>query len=295
MVQGGVLRSAGRRLFQLPDRQRHPTHCCGQRDGSAHGGVLFGGRAGRPGGDHPGRWIEPLRYHGPGGNVWEWEETEFDLVNDDGSAERGFRGGSWGNVEPDLSTSRRPELLPTFGNSAVGFRVASVSDPMPETHFWATLSETGERNDGATWDASGMAPGDIWDAVLDNTSVPNGQLAFVDADSTVSSVNITGTAGEMILEIPEGVTLTVTNGITVDRGAILKGKGTIVSDIFNNGGTVTAGLPEPSTFLLLVLGVVGVVSPRNNSTLRPVVRWVTDIVLDWSNQARRHTLQQRNP
>ena len=30
-----------------------------------------------------------------GGNVYEWEETEFDLVNNSGSGNRAIRGGYW--------------------------------------------------------------------------------------------------------------------------------------------------------------------------------------------------------
>lgn len=64
------------------------------------------------------------------GNVWEWEETEYDLVNDQPWSVRGIRGGSWyapihfvgptfrahsGRIVPDME----------FGN--IGFRVASVA------------------------------------------------------------------------------------------------------------------------------------------------------------------------
>jgi len=61
----------------------------------------------------------------------------------------------------------------------------------------------------------------------------------------------------MILDVLEGVTLTVTEGITVGAGGILKGKGTVLGDVFNNGGTVDVGMPEPSSCLLLVLGLIG--------------------------------------
>ena len=66
----------------------------------------------------------------------------------------------------------------------------------------------------------------------------------------------------MILEVEQGVTLTVTNGITVGMGSILKGNGTIIGDIINNGGIVTAGLPEPSSCSLFALGLLGVVCWR---------------------------------
>ena len=43
------------------------------------------------------------------GNVWELEETEFDLTNDDSSSRRGLRGGVWWNaaLSDNLSASVR--------------------------------------------------------------------------------------------------------------------------------------------------------------------------------------------
>jgi formylglycine-generating enzyme required for sulfatase activity len=69
---------------------------------------------------------------GMGGNAWEWEETEFDLQNDNPSSVRGLRGGSWGGGPTNLLASNR-----TFGyygpsdksSYDVGFRVASVPEP----------------------------------------------------------------------------------------------------------------------------------------------------------------------
>ena len=78
--------------------------------------------------------------------------------------------------------------------------------------------------------------------------------------SQLTSLDITGSTGSMFLEIPNGVTLQAIDGISVGPGGVLKGKGTIVGDIINNGGTVAAGLPEPSTGVLLILGILGVVS-----------------------------------
>ncbi|MCA9215760.1 MAG: SUMF1/EgtB/PvdO family nonheme iron enzyme [Planctomycetales bacterium] len=75
---------------------------------------------------------------GQGGNVWEMEETDFDLVNDLSlPAGRGTRGGSW-----NASVSAVPNTLsalfrsgngnvPTSSTSSIGFRVASVSVPEP--------------------------------------------------------------------------------------------------------------------------------------------------------------------
>jgi len=54
-----------------------------------------------------------------------------------------------------------------------------------------------------------------------------------------------GTSGEMVLEVQEGVTLTVANGLTVGPGSLLKGTGNIVGDNINDEGIVTGGMPEP--------------------------------------------------
>lgn len=71
------------------------------------------------------------------GNVWEWEETEVDLVNDDTQANRGFRGSAWLPISGDplsLSSSFR-HFIQLPGNSIgdTGFRVASIPEPVT---FW---------------------------------------------------------------------------------------------------------------------------------------------------------------
>ncbi len=67
------------------------------------------------------------------GNVWEWEETEVDLVNDDPQENRGFRGDNWGLISGDstgLSSSFRHFIYqPSISNGAIGFRVASIPEP----------------------------------------------------------------------------------------------------------------------------------------------------------------------
>jgi formylglycine-generating enzyme required for sulfatase activity len=79
---------------------------------------------------------------GLGGNVWEWEETEWDLLNNDGSSVRGIRGGSYNTLGSrasfQLSSSARNTgafggLHPTSEEFWVGFRVASNSIPEPNS------------------------------------------------------------------------------------------------------------------------------------------------------------------
>ena len=71
--------------------------------------------------------LSPYGTMGQGGNVYEWEETDFDLVNGNSSSSaRGVRGGSWNSSSGNLSSSNRSGGGPTrCERSFVGFRVAS--------------------------------------------------------------------------------------------------------------------------------------------------------------------------
>jgi hypothetical protein len=71
----------------------------------------------------------PLGTMAQGGSVAEWDETEFDLDNDDPSAVRGWRGGAWfiGDIAM-LSDSRAAgNTFTKFGYR--GFRVAAIPEP----------------------------------------------------------------------------------------------------------------------------------------------------------------------
>jgi hypothetical protein len=75
--------------------------------------------------------LSPYGTMGQGGNVWEWEETAFDLTNNSSSSARGVRGGRWNDISGELHALIRfdgPSIIP----DAVGFRVAS-SIPEPST------------------------------------------------------------------------------------------------------------------------------------------------------------------
>ncbi|MEQ9406888.1 MAG: SUMF1/EgtB/PvdO family nonheme iron enzyme [Fuerstiella sp.] len=72
--------------------------------------------------------LSPFGIMGLGGNVFEWEETTFNLANGSGSSSRGVRGGSWSHGNPHvLSVSGRLSISPADENFNVGFRVASLS------------------------------------------------------------------------------------------------------------------------------------------------------------------------
>ena len=79
---------------------------------------------------------------GQGGNILEWVETEFDLVNDSPSSNRGARGGTWQGTSSELSSSAWSSFSPSFGNIHNGFRVASVI-PEPSTLLLGALATLG--------------------------------------------------------------------------------------------------------------------------------------------------------
>jgi hypothetical protein len=66
---------------------------------------------------------------GLGGNVFELEESSFDLTNSNGSSARGNRGGDWysgGGGPISLSSSIRQSIAATNEGLIIGFRVASL-------------------------------------------------------------------------------------------------------------------------------------------------------------------------
>lgn len=86
---------------------------------------------------------------GQGGNVWEWQETEWDLVNDEPECYCfAYRGGAWtGDVADTNALNRSAPGRVFLQASFVGFRVASRVVPEPSTAamllaaaiFWLTL------------------------------------------------------------------------------------------------------------------------------------------------------------
>lgn len=73
--------------------------------------------------------LSPYGTMGQGGNVWEWEETESDLINDSSLSFRGVRGGGWYGGDISLDASTRSDDHPTVEFFSVGFRVATVPEP----------------------------------------------------------------------------------------------------------------------------------------------------------------------
>jgi len=65
-------------------------------------------------------------------NIWEWEETELGLMNNSPEAIRGIRGSDTVLTITDLalSSSFRNRSLPWRPLNNVGFRVASIPEPV---------------------------------------------------------------------------------------------------------------------------------------------------------------------
>lgn len=66
-----------------------------------------------------------------GSNIWDWEETEFDLVNDNNNTARGLRGNRWIDSSFNTMSSSRGFFSAQVQDSSTGFRVATASVPEP--------------------------------------------------------------------------------------------------------------------------------------------------------------------
>jgi formylglycine-generating enzyme len=73
--------------------------------------------------------LSPYGTMGQGGNVYQWSETDMDLINDSTSSiGRTVRGGDWfGGSSNLLSTSRK--LSANSQDSNISFRVTSIPEP----------------------------------------------------------------------------------------------------------------------------------------------------------------------
>jgi hypothetical protein len=88
--------------------------------------------------------LSPYGTMGQGGNIYDWNETDVDLVNGPtpSSSDRIVRGGNWLNGSGVLSSSFGPDFSsPTLEGSSSGFRVAST--PEPSSLFLAAMASVG--------------------------------------------------------------------------------------------------------------------------------------------------------
>jgi sulfatase modifying factor 1 len=100
--------------------------------------------------------LSPYGTMGQGGNAYEWEETDFDLVNgpDDGSSARDIRGGYWENEPFVLQSSLSGNASPSEQQPEFGFRVASIAELPGDFNHNGTIDAA----DYVVWRKSDSAP-----------------------------------------------------------------------------------------------------------------------------------------
>lgn len=92
-----------------------------------------------------------------------------------------------------------------------------ISDPVAETHSWATSAASGNWATNGNWNAAGT-PNIMWDATVANVSGSN-QTALVAANSTVYRMTVSGTqTAQMKVQINNGATLTTYGETLIQQG-----------------------------------------------------------------------------
>jgi sulfatase modifying factor 1 len=87
--------------------------------------------------------LSPHGTVGQGGNVWEWEETAFNRVNDVANEQRRTAGSSWAAGHTGMNaTNTLIGVAPQFENNSIGFRVGSVI-PEPGSILLLTIGIIG--------------------------------------------------------------------------------------------------------------------------------------------------------
>ena len=97
--------------------------------GTTAGTAVYNGVAGSPAAVNNDGGLSAYGTMGQNGNVWEWQESALDGINNSSSELRAFRGGNWSGTEDNLRSSFRSDNAPSDSNLSVGFRVASVPEP----------------------------------------------------------------------------------------------------------------------------------------------------------------------
>jgi len=73
--------------------------------------------------------LSPYGTMGQSGNIWEWNETALDSVNDLPTKDRSVRGGNWNGRVFTISSSDPGDDVPWSNDSRIGLRVASLVVP----------------------------------------------------------------------------------------------------------------------------------------------------------------------
>ena len=97
--------------------------------GTTAGTAVYNGVAGSPAAVNNAGGLSAYGTMGQNGNVWEWQESAFDGINNSSSEAHVLRGGLWFDTESGLRSSDRFLFSPPNSDNFVGFRVASVPEP----------------------------------------------------------------------------------------------------------------------------------------------------------------------
>jgi len=108
--------------------------------GTATGTAVYGAQTG-PANITLAGGLSPYGTMGQGGNVYERDETDYDLVNDSSTSDRGVRGGYWSNDQSNMVAQIRGAGIGTSTSNFIGFRVASV--PEPSSLLLAAMASVG--------------------------------------------------------------------------------------------------------------------------------------------------------
>ena len=119
---------------------------------------------------------------GQGGNVFEWEETDFDLVNGPTTDARGVRGGYWSSGCPQLGVDESGQLRPGESAELHWFSRCNVV-PEPDAlriagdgRLGTDVAETHARN----WLPSKRALNLTLDATVSSRAVPQPVVAYLE-------------------------------------------------------------------------------------------------------------------
>ncbi|MEZ6119169.1 MAG: retropepsin-like aspartic protease [Pirellulaceae bacterium] len=151
-----------------------------------------------------------------------------------------------GLIGMNLFGDRDLTINPQQGNSYLG-----ISDPVTTTHQWT--ADSGTWSIGANWTAPGT-PRQLWIANLANDDNPSGKVATVSEDSSVHSINVSGTVGPMTIDVQKNNTLTTFGSVIIEtggrvglnqstldtlavelRGGSLMGSGTVLGEVLSQG------------------------------------------------------------
>ena len=87
--------------------------------------------------------LSPFGTMAQGGNVWEWQETQWNLLNNHPNSPHAIRGGDYGTNSNELLWSNWNYAdHPDFFSEDIGFRVVSLDKVVPEPGslaIWALM------------------------------------------------------------------------------------------------------------------------------------------------------------